>query len=115
MIVYLDELDFRELFEVRHDRLCNGIQRAVRLTTTREIDVCNAACIFEFSVSGETIKHERETLIALHIARTFEVFIENRADQILFRWDKARHRHFVWQLPANQAVVISEVDIHFYK
>lgn len=115
MIVHLDKLDFRELFEVRHDRLCNGIQRAVGLTTTREIDMCNAVCIFEFAVSGKAVQHKRETLVAFHIAGTFEVFIEHCADEILRGGNEARHRHFVRQLPADQAIVICEIDIHFYK
>ena len=115
MIVYLDELNLRELFEIRHDRLRDGIQRAIRLTTAREIDVRDAVCIFEFAVPGEAVEHECETLVAFHIAGTLEVFIEHGANQILCGGNKARHRDLIWQLPADQAIVICEIDIHFDK
>ena len=101
MIVNLDELNFRELFEIRHDRLRDGVQRPIRLATAREIDMYNAICVFEFAITRKAIEHKREPLIAFHIAGTFEVFIQHRADQILCRGNKPRHRDFVWQLPAN--------------
>jgi hypothetical protein len=37
----------------------------------------------KFTVAGEAIENQRESLVALHIARSFEKFIEHRADQIL--------------------------------
>lgn len=115
MIVNLDELNFRELFEVRHDRLRDSVQRPVRLATACKINMYNAICIFEFAVTGKAIEHKREPLIAFHIARTFEEFIQHRADKILCGGNQARHRDFVRQLPSNQTIVICEIDIHFYK
>ena len=108
-------MNFRELFEVRHDRLSDGVQCSVRLATAREIDVRDAVCIFESAVSREAIEHERETLVAFHITRTLEVFIEHGADEVLRGGNKTRHRDLIGQLPANQAIVICEVNIHFYK
>jgi len=55
LIVNLDELNFWELFEILHDRLGDGVQCAVRLTTAREIDVRDTVCIFELGVSGKAI------------------------------------------------------------
>lgn len=115
MIVNLDELHFGELFEIRHKGLCDGVQRAIRLTTTGEIDMHNAVGIFDFAVAVETVQHERETLVTFHVAGTFEVFIEYRADQIPCGWNEARHSDFIRQLPADQTIVICEVDIDFHE
>ena len=68
------------MFEVERKRECNRIERAVRLTTAREIDMCNAIGKGEFAVAVETIEHEGESLIAFDIAWTFEIFIEHGTD-----------------------------------
>ena len=82
MVVDLDELNLGELFEVRHDRLCDAVECPVRLTTTREVDVCDAVSIFDPVISSETVEHERKALVALHITGTLEEFIEHSADQV---------------------------------
>jgi len=82
-IIDLDELHFGELLEVLHQRARNGVERAVRLTATREIDVRNAIGKCELAVTIETVEHERESLVAFDIARTFEIFIEHGTNQIL--------------------------------
>ena len=70
--------------------------------------------IFDLAVSGEPIKHQGKSLIAFHITRTFEIFIEHGTDQILRRGDKARRARLIRKLPADQTVVIGEIDIHLY-
>ncbi len=45
----------------------------------------DAIGIFDFAVAGESVQHEGKPLIALHVAGTFEEFIERRADEILCR------------------------------
>ena len=45
--------------------------------------MCNAIGKCKFAVTGETIEHEGESLVALDIAGTLEVFIKHRANQIL--------------------------------
>jgi len=113
LIVDLYELHFGELFEVLHERLRDGVQRAVRLAIAFEIHMRDAVGVFDLAVAVETVQDERETLIALHVAGTFEEFIEHRADEILRGWDESLHSHFVRQLPVDEAVVIGEIDIDF--
>ena len=76
-------MNFGELFEVERERERDGIERAVRLATTREIYMCDTIGKCQFAVASETIKDEGESLVALDITGTLEVFIEYRADQIL--------------------------------
>ena len=82
-IINLNELNFRELFEVLHQRARDGIERAIRLTITTEIHVRHAIGKCQFGVACETIEHQGESLVAFDIARTFEKLIEDSADQIL--------------------------------
>jgi hypothetical protein len=115
LIVNFDELHFGELFEIRHERLGDGVQGAVRLTTTSEINVRDTVGIFDFAVTVETVQYEPEALVAFHIAGTFEIFIKYRADQIPGGWHEARHSDLIGKLPADQTVVVCEVDVNFHK
>jgi hypothetical protein len=76
-------LNLRELFEVFHQRAGNGIERAIRLTTAREINMRDTIGECEFTVAGKTVEHKSKTFVAFNIAGTFEIFIEHGADQIL--------------------------------
>jgi hypothetical protein len=76
-------LNFGELFEVEHQRERNGVERAIRLATAREIDMHNTIGKGDFAVAGETVEHERLPLIAFDCVWAFEIFIEDCADQIL--------------------------------
>ena len=82
-IVDLDELNFRELFEIFHERARDGIERAIRLTIAHKIDMRDAIGKYKFTVAIETVQHEGESLVTLDVARTLEIFIEHPADQIL--------------------------------
>ena len=82
-IVDFDELHLGELFEVLHERARDGIERAVGLATAREIDLRNAISKCEFAITRKTVRHNGKTLITLDITRTFEIFIERRANEIL--------------------------------
>jgi hypothetical protein len=95
LIVDFDELHFGELFKIRHERLGDGVQRAVRLTIAGEVDVYDAIGIFDLAVAIEAVQDTRETLIALHVTGTFEKFVEYRADEILRRWNESFDSHFV--------------------
>ena len=76
-------MNFRELFEIEHQWKRDGVERAIRLTTAHKIHMRDAIGKGKFAVAGESIEHERESLVTFDSARTFEVFIETRADQIL--------------------------------
>lgn len=108
-------MHFGELFEVCHERERDVVQRAVRLALARKVYVCDAVGVFDSGIACEPVQHQGEPLISFHVAGTFEEFIQHRADEILFGWDEARHRDFIGKLPTDQAIVIGEVDIHFYK
>lgn len=82
-IVDLDELNFGELFEVLHERKRNRVKRAIRLATPRKVNVGNTIGKCQFAIASESVEHKRKPLITFDIPRTFEVFIENGADQIL--------------------------------
>ncbi len=40
----------------------------------------NAVGVFDATVAGKAVQHERKSLIAFHIAGTFKVLIEHGAD-----------------------------------
>ena len=82
-IINFDELNFGELFEIEHQGERNGIERAIRLTTTGKIHMCNTISKCKFGVTSKTVGHERQPLVTFDITGTFEVFIEHGADQIL--------------------------------
>ena len=63
----------------------NRVQRSIRLAMTNKINIHYTVSIGYFAVAGEAIKYKGESLIALYVARTFEEFIQHRADQILRR------------------------------
>ena len=50
------------------------------MATAREIDMRHTIGKCEFAVTGETVEHEGESLVAFDIARTFEEFIEDAAN-----------------------------------
>ena len=76
LIVDLDELHFGELFEVCHQRTRNRVQRPIRLTLTREINMNNTIGISNFAVTSKPIQDKCKSLIALNVAWTLEVFIK---------------------------------------
>jgi hypothetical protein len=82
LIINLDELNIRELFEVCHERARDSVKRPVGLAIPGEINICDAIGIFQFGIAREAIEHQRETLISFNITRTLEVFVQNRADDI---------------------------------
>ena len=84
------------------------------MALTREIDVHNAIGVRYFAVASETVEDERQTLVALHIARAFEKFIQHGTDQILCGWNKARRRNLIRKLAADEAIVVCEINIHFH-
>ncbi len=83
MIVDLDKLNLRELFEIRHQWTGNGVKRPVRLAIARQINVCNAIRKHKSAVAGEAIVYHRKPLIALHVTGTLEEFIEHGIDRVL--------------------------------
>lgn len=114
MIVNLDVLNIGELFEVLHDRAGDGVERAVGLAGTGEVNVRHAISIFDLAVAVETVEHEGESLFALDPDRTLEIFIEHGADDIARGGDKPRGWDLVRELTADQFVIVCKVDIDLH-
>ncbi len=74
----------------------------------------NAIGIGNFAVACKTIENKGESLVTFDIARTFEVFIEHRADQVFGRGDKACRAGFIWKLTIDQTVVVSEINVDLH-
>ena len=73
------------MFEVRREGTRDRVQRAIGLAAAGEKYMYDAVGVFDLTIAGEAVEHEGKTLVALHVAWTFEEFIEHRADQILRR------------------------------
>ena len=114
LIVDLDKLNLGELLEIGHERMCDCVKCAVRLAITLKVNVRNTVCEDQFAIACETIEHKSEPSVSFNVARTFEKLIKNRADKILRRGNKTRHRDFIWELARNQPVIICEVNINLY-
>lgn len=84
------------------------------MARAREVDMRDAVGIFDAVVASETVQHEGETLIAFHVARTFEEFVERRADEVARGRHEARHWNFIRQLSFDQAVVVCEVNVQLH-
>lgn len=67
------------MLEVFHERARDVIERAIRLALPCQINLRHTIGKGQFAVTGEAIEHQRKSLIAFDIARTFEEFIENGA------------------------------------
>lgn len=61
----------------------------------------NAIGILKPAVACETVQHQCKTLIAFHIAGSFEVFVEDCANNIALRWDKTRRSDFIREFAAD--------------
>ena len=78
-VVDLDELHFGELLEIFHQRTRDVVERAVRLASARQVNMCNPIRKGKFAVAREAIEDQCEYLITFDIAGSFEELIEHRA------------------------------------
>ena len=83
LIIDLDELDLRELFEVQHQWTCDIVKRPIRLATACKIEISAAIRKCNPAVACKPVADHRKALVAFHIARPFEEFIEHRIDYVL--------------------------------
>lgn len=111
MIVDLDELDLRELFEIGHQGTGNRVERPVRLALPGEINIHAAVQELDFAIPRKAIIDHCEPLIAFHISGTLEELVEHSTDYILRRGGKANHRDFIRKLTGEQAIIICEVHL----
>ena len=103
------------MLEILRERLCDVVQRAIGLALPGQIHMRHAIGIGQAAVAREAVEHQRETAVAFDIAGSLEEFIEDRAEQILIGGDEARRLNLIRKLPADQSVVIGEVDIDLHE
>ena len=77
--------------------------------------MCHPIGIGQAAVACKTVEHQRETPVAFNITGSLEEFFEDCAEQILIGGDKARRFDLIRKLPADQPVVICEVDIDLHE
>ena len=82
-IVDLHILNIGELFEVRHERTRNGVQRSIGLAITCQIDMCDTIGRHKPAVARESIEHQSKTLVAFNIPRSLEEFIQDSTQHVL--------------------------------
>ena len=111
LVVNLDELNLRELFEIRHQRTHNGVKRPIRLTIPCQINMHSSIRKDKPAVACKAIEYQSESLVPFHIARTFEELIQNRSNSIFGREGKTRHGDLVRKLTGNQPFIIREVNV----
>ena len=83
LIIDLDELDPRELFEGCNQRASNVVQRTIRLTAPCKVHIGHAISELHFSIAGKTIIDHGKTLVPLHVTWTLEELVEDRLQDIL--------------------------------
>jgi hypothetical protein len=83
LIIDFDELNLRKLFEVRHQRASDGIQRAIRLTIPCQINMHATICKDNISIACKTIEYNCKPLIPFNATRTLEKLIEYSSYNIL--------------------------------
>ena len=114
LIVDLNKLDLRELFDICHEQSGNVIKRPIRLTIPCQIHIYAAICKHKPAIACKTVEYETQSLIPLNIAGTLEEFIEHGSHTVFGRDDKTRYRHLIGKLSRDQALIICKVDIDLY-
>jgi len=84
LIVNLDELDLRELFEICHQRARDCVERSIRLAIPCEINIRASIPKDKPVIASKAIKDKTEPLVSFHNAGTLEELIEDRSNA-LFR------------------------------
>lgn len=82
LIVNLDKLNLRDLFEACYERARDIVKRAVRLAVPCKIKIHATVYELDFTISGKSIGDHGQPLISLYIAGAFEEFIKDRAHAI---------------------------------
>ena len=75
-------MNLGELFEILRERLRDGVKCTVRLTFACEVNVCDTISKDKFAIACKTVEDKPKSLIPFNIARTFEEFIYDGANEI---------------------------------
>jgi hypothetical protein len=98
LIINLDILNLRELFNIRHQRTSDVIERPIGLTVSLKINLDASIYQDQSAIPGKTVEHRGQALVPFHIAGTLEKLIEDGRDTIFGREDKTRYRDFIREL-----------------
>lgn len=101
MIVDLDELNIRELFEAQHQWTRDVVKRPIRLATACKIEISAAIRKCNPAIACKTVIDHRQSLVAFHITRSLEEFIEHCIDDLFGGGNHAPHCHLIGQLTSN--------------
>jgi hypothetical protein len=101
LIINLDELDLRELFEICHQRTRDGVKRSIRLAIPCEINIRASIRKDKPAIASKAVENKSKSPVPFHIAGTLEELIEYRSDALLRGKNDARHRDFVRELTCN--------------
>ena len=71
------------MFEARHQRARDVIQRAIRNTISSQVHIHTTIRKLHFTVPRKPIGNHCQSLVPLHVAGTLEEFIKDRIDNML--------------------------------
>jgi len=101
LVINLDELNLRELFDIRHQRTRDGVKCAIRLAIPREVNVQSSVRKDKSAIACKAVEYETKSLISFHVAGTLEELVDYRSDAIFRGEAKARHSDLVGKLTCN--------------
>jgi len=101
LIINLDELNLRELFEICHQRTRDGVKRPIRLAIPCEINVRASIRKDKPGIASKAVENKSKSSVPFHIAGTLEELIEYGSDALFRGEDKARHGNLVRELARN--------------
>jgi len=101
LVINLDELNLRELFDIRHQRTRDGVKCAIRLAIPREVNVYSSVRKGKSAIACKAVEYETQSFISFHVAGTFEELIEDSSDALFRGENDTRHGNLVRELTCN--------------
>ena len=101
LVINLDELNLRELFEICHQWARDGVKRSIRLAIPCEINVRASIREDKPAIACKPVENKSKSLIPFHIAGALEELIEYGSDALFRGEDKARHGDLIRELTCN--------------
>ena len=101
LVINLDKLDVRELFEAQHQWTRDIVKCAIRLATTSQIDMNTAIRNLNSAIACKTVADHRKTLVTFHAARSLEEFIEHCIDNVFGGGNHPLHGYLIRELASN--------------
>ncbi len=102
------------MFEVERERTCDVVKRAVGLTVAHQIDMRHTVGVLELAVACKAIEDEGKASITFNVTWTLEELVQDSANQVLRRRDKARHCDLVGEFAIYEPFIVCEVNIDLH-